>query len=62
MIYILIMIISAGTQTNAITTQEFTSKEKCEIALNRIIDSKLIDNRWTFRDYNNKSVFFCVEK
>lgn len=63
MVYVLIMILSSGgNNTAAVHMQEFTSKEKCEIALNRIYDSKLIDNRWKFVDYYHKSLLLCVEK
>lgn len=63
MIYVLIMIVAYGTNTAAVTTQEFSSKEKCEIALNTIINARLIDKRSDpFSYWYNKSVLLCVER
>ena len=64
MIYVLIMVVGYGGNTAAVTTQEFTSKEKCDIALTTLTNSKRVDGKGndTFAYWYNKSFLVCVEK
>lgn len=65
MIYVLIMVVGYGGNTAAVTTQEFTSKEKCEIALTSLANSIRIDSskgKDNFTYWFNRSFLLCVEK